>query len=135
MFIAAALYCAPNIVISCYSPGQRWATTLLQQTADFCLLLPDGKSRILKQNQEELVLRSVDGKATCTFKSFPRSVSGLRGQGGDEGIIIILDEASKIKPALIPLMGVNNTAVIAISTPPEASNHLSELLVDMKLTG
>lgn len=53
----------------------------------------------------------------------------LRGQGAD---VLILEEAAFMSPdvlrvAVMPLMAVGNTAVLAISTPDNEFNHYTEL--------
>jgi hypothetical protein len=60
--------------------------------------------------------------------------AGLRGVSAD---IIIMEEAAFINRALffsviVPLMGVNGTAVIAISTPNEHDDNYYTFLMDLK---
>ena len=57
-------------------------------------------------------------------------VVGLRGSTAD---IIVLEEAAFMKEDIFlqivsPLMGVDNTAVLAISTPDDEFGYYSELL-------
>ena len=137
MFIAALLYVIPDTWISCFSTGQRASTTLLDQAAKFLLTLPKSKDRILKKNSEQLFVKGVDGSDIRRFHSFPSSVAGLKGQGGK---LIILEEASRLDEAVfqevvLPLLGVSNTALIAISTPLEANNFFSQLLTAKKPNG
>lgn len=61
----------------------------------------------------------------------------LQGQGGK---IIILEEASRLDEAVfsevcLPLLGVSNTSLIAISTPLEENNFFSQLLLARKPNG
>jgi hypothetical protein len=67
----------------------------------------------------------------CTFFSFSLSLSQeLRGQGADG---LILEEAAFISPnifknAVVPLIGVKNTAVLGISTPQDELNYYNQLM-------
>lgn len=137
MFIAALLYVVPDTWISCFSTGQRASTTLLDQAAKFLLTLPGSKDRILKKNSEQLFVAGTGGDDIRRFHSFPSSVAGLKGQGGK---LIILEEASRLNEevfseVVLPLLGVSNTALIAISTPLEEQNFFSQLLTAKKPNG
>ena len=137
MFVAAMLYCVPDTWISCFSTGQRASTTLLDQAARFYGTLPGSKERIMKKNQEQFFIRGADGSDVRRFHSFPSSVAGLKGQGGK---VILLEEASRLDEAVfsevcLPLLGVSNTSLIAISTPMEENNFFSQLLMAKKPNG
>lgn len=137
MFIAAFLYCVPDAWISCFSTGQRASTTLLDQAARYFALLPGSKDMLLKKNQEQFFVKGKDASDVRRFHSFPSSVAGLKGQGGK---IIILEEASRLDEAVfnevvLPLMGVDDTSLVAISTPLEESNFFSQLLLMKKPNG
>jgi hypothetical protein len=137
MFVAAMLYVVPDTWISCFSTGQRASTTLLDQAARFFGTLPGAKDRILKKNQEQFFIRGKDSSDVRRFHSFPSSVAGLKGQGGK---VIILEEASRLDEAVfnevcLPLLGVSNTSLLAISTPLEENNFFSQLLLAKKPNG
>ena len=136
MFCAVMLYFTPDSWISCFSTGQRASTSLLDLTAKFLLALPGAKDRIVKRNQENLFVSGSNGDVRRLY-SFPSSVAGLKGQGGK---LIILEEASRLDEAVfyevcLPLLGVSNTAMVAISTPLEEDNFFSQLLVAKKPNG
>ena len=52
MFIAALIYCVPNMWISVFSTGQRASSSLLDLTHKFVCSLKDGSKRVKKKNQE-----------------------------------------------------------------------------------
>ena len=133
MFCAVMLYVVPDTWISVFSTGQRASTSLLDLTAKFVHMLEGGKERILKKNTEQLFLKGESEIDVRRLFSFPSSVAGLKGQGGKT---IILEEASRLNTevfseVVVPLLGIRNTALIAISTPLDASNYYSQLL-DMR---
>jgi len=137
MFVAAMLYAVPDTWISCFSTGQRASTTLLDQAARFFGTLPGSKDKLLKKNQEQFFARGADGADVRRFHSFPSSVAGLKGQGGK---VIILEEASRLDEAVfnevcLPLLGVSNTSLLAISTPLDENNFFSQLLLSKKPNG
>lgn len=91
----------------------------------------------MKKNQEQFFIKGADASDIRRFHSFPSSVAGLKGQGGK---IIILEEASRLDEAVfnevvLPLMGVDDTSLVAISTPLEESNFFSQLLLLKKPNG
>ena len=52
MFVAALLYCVPNMWISVFSTGQRASSSLLDLAHKFVCSLKDGSKRVKKKNQE-----------------------------------------------------------------------------------
>jgi hypothetical protein len=95
------------------------------------LLIPGTASKIVSSNVE--TLHMADGSMTSKISSYPGMARTLRGTGGD---LIILEEAAFISTdvwteVVILLVEVKNTALIAISTPLDASNFYSTL-VNMK---
>jgi hypothetical protein len=137
MFVACMLYVVPDTWISCFSTGQRASTTLLDQAARFYNTLPSAQDRILKKNTEQFFIRGSDMSDIRRFHSFPSSVAGLKGQGGK---VVILEEASRLDEEVftevcLPLLGVNNTSLVAISTPLEENNFFSQLLAAKKPNG
>ena len=93
--------------------------------------MPEGDSRITKKNQEQLFLKGDSAADTRRMFSYPSSVSGLKGVGGK---IIILEEASRLDEAVftevvVPLFGVRDTVVLAISTPLDGDNYYSQARV------
>ena len=137
MFCAVMLYTVPNMWIAVFSTGQRASTSLLDLTAKFINMLENGTERILKKNQEQLFLKGLTPTDERRLFSYPSSVAGLKGVGGK---IIILEEASRLDPAVFsevitPLLGVKDTTLIGISTPLDSSNFYSVLLEKKKPSG
>ena len=56
MFVAAMLLCVPGIKISIFSTGKRASCSLMDTISTFIQNIPGGRSRIVKQNQEELFI-------------------------------------------------------------------------------
>lgn len=56
MFVAALLYCVPNMWISVFSTGQRASSSLLDLAHKFTCSLKDGSKRVKKKNQEVRVV-------------------------------------------------------------------------------
>jgi len=137
MFIAAMLYVCPEAWISCFSTGQRASTSLLDQAYKLYCQLPGAEKRVKKRNQEQFFVTGPKSSEVRRFYSYPSSVAGLKGVGCR---VAVLEEASRMDEAVfnevvLPLLGVNNTSVIAISTPMEDSNYFSQLLRMVKPNG
>lgn len=130
LFIAAMLWSVSEAWISVFSTGQRASSMLLDLTFKMIMKLPNAKSRIMKRNQEELFIRDPDpSKPPRRLFSYPATVGGLKGVGAK---IVILEEASRLDEAMfteviVPLLGVEGTAVIAISTPLEEDNFFTQM--------
>ena len=82
--------------------------------------------RITKSNAEILVLRNKDGTKSMV-NSYPAASKTLRGSGGD---VLWLEEAAFMPPALffevvLPLLEVERTSLLAISTPSPEGNMVS----------
>lgn len=118
VFAAAALRFCAGVTVSVFSTGKRASSGLSEAVAKF--LAPE---RFRKHNQEELFLQN-----GSKLFSYPSSTKGLKGVGGD---IIILEEAGQLdtrvlKEVVAPLLMVEHTSLLAISTPVEDStfSHL-----------
>lgn len=138
MYCAAMLVHCPDTWISVFSTGQRASTLLLDQCAKFTkLLLVNSLDRVAKHNQENLFIKGDSSSDLRRLFSFPSSVAGLKGVGAK---IVVLEEASRLDEAMfqeviIPLLGVKNTSLIGISTPLEANNFYSQMLMMRKPDG
>ena len=133
MFLAAFLYCIPGKIISVFSTGRRASQALKDIVMKFFEQLPESKGMIQSYNAEEV---RVQPKNTSKLleqtvaKFYPSSVRGLKGVTAD---VIILEEAAQLDLAvfyevIVPLLGVENTCVLGISTPLEATNFYSVLV-------
>ena len=111
-----------------FSTGKRASGKMLELIAQL-VCQAGGAERIAKQNQEQLWIRGdVDGDIR-KISSYPSAVSTLRGCGGD---VIVLEEAAFIDTevflqVVVPLLQLENTALIAISTPQGSDNYYSKL--------
>lgn len=94
--------------------------------------VPTMEKRVISSNVEELWVQPVN---TTTKKdqsrcySYPSSVKGLKGVSAK---VIVMEEASRLSTdvfyeVVVPLLGVNNTAVLGISTPLGEDNYYSAL--------
>jgi hypothetical protein len=130
MFCAAMLYCVTDAWISVFSTGQRASAMLLNQTYKFLCQLPGGRARVIKKNQEELFVRDPNpDQPPRRLFSYPSSVNGLKGVGAK---VVIIEEASRLdeevfSEVVIPLLGVEGTAILAISTPLDEENFYTQM--------
>ena len=127
LFIAAYILSVPACTVSVYSTARRASQELLQLIKRMVSVVPNSKSFEVVNNQETLEL-CIDGtKRRCS--SYPGCSRTLRGTGGD---LIVLEEAAYIDEAVfnevvIPLLEIEVTSVIAISTPSTEDNYYSKL--------
>lgn len=136
MFCAAYMLCVPGnperkIVV--FSTSKR--ISIYFRNLVFYFLTnhpkyPHITAKSIRKSDEELILYgNEDGTDVRHFFSYPSNPETLRGVGGD---IVILEEAAYMNQevvfkVVVPLLGVKNTALIAISTPQNDSNYFSEL--------
>jgi len=73
LFVAAMLWCVPDMWISVYSTGRRASNALAEQVAKFVCHLDDGQGaqRIAKRNQEELFLKGDNAEDIRRLFSYP----------------------------------------------------------------
>jgi len=86
-------------------------------------------SRIVKCNQEELILHGDSVFDRRKIFSYPSCAKTLRGVGGQ---VLYLEEAAYLDLAVfyeivVPLLEMDTTALIAISTPSDSLNFYSEM--------
>jgi hypothetical protein len=130
-FMAALLYTQSGMRIIVVSRTQRQAQELTERIWAFFCTLPGGTAMKIKKNSEQLIVSKTGDKhdplqnrLTC----IPGNAEGTRGITAD---VIVLEEAAFIEGDLffdtvLPLMGVNKTAIIGISTPPKS--HMNYFL-------
>lgn len=132
MFVAALMCCCPRMWVSIFSTGKRASKSLLVQIKEVISSVPTMEKRVISSNVEELWVQPVN---TTTKKdqsrcySYPSSVKGLKGVSAK---VIVMEEASRLSTdvfyeVVVPLLGVNNTAVLGISTPLGEDNYYSAL--------
>ena len=143
MYCATLLATCPDMWISVFSTGQRASSSLLEQTAKFFRMLPNegdvrgGNDNILKKNTEELFTKGSVPSDMRRMYSYPSTVAGLKGVGGK---VLILEEASRLdeavfKEVVLPLLAVQDTVMLAISTPMDENNFYSVMLEMKKPNG
>lgn len=126
LFIAAYAMCVPHSTQSVFSTGRRASQKLLELIRDI-IKKTHMAPYIVKCNQEELTLQI--GFDRRRIFSFPSSPKTLRGVGGD---VLYLEEAAFIDlqvfyEIVVPLLEMDTTALIAISTPQDNQNFYSEM--------
>ena len=135
MFCAAYLYSVENCEIAIFSTGRRASQKLLELINSLICKLPKGRERIVKYNQEVLNMSNYDESfGQSKLSSYPSNAKTLRGVGAD---IVIMEEAAFMDTkvfyeVIVPLLEVENTALICISTPQDSMNFYSEMF-NMKL--
>ena len=128
LFIAAYLLSIPTCTVSVYSTARRASQELLNLIKKMVNTLPMAKSFESISNQETYEITINGDKRRCS--SYPGCSRTLRGTGGD---LIVLEEAAYIDEAVfnevvIPLLEIEVTSVIAISTPSTQDNYYSKLM-------
>lgn len=76
MFVAALLLSTADMWISVFSTGQRASSSLLEAVYKMVCAVPDGSSRILRRNQEQLYIKGTDPGDVRRMFSYPSSVQG-----------------------------------------------------------
>lgn len=131
MFVAAYLYVIPNVEICIFSPSRRQSEKMLELVRTFLIKLPGAKERITKYNKERMWLKGGGGAEDLRkVSSYPSKVSTLKGVGGD---LIVCEEAAAMDTAVfyevvVPLLELDRTALICISTILDSFNFYSKLM-------
>ena len=130
MFVAAYAVCVPSSVQSVFSTGRRASYKLLQQVREMLMRLPNMKDRVGNiRNQEDLYITGDNELDVRKISSYPGIAKTLRGTGGD---VIYLEEAAFLPlpvfyEVIVPLLELDSTALIGISTPQDSLNFYSEM--------
>ena len=74
MFVAALLWCVPEIWISIFSTGQRASSSLLELVSKWIAHLSDGENKILARNIEKLYVKGDHAADVRKCYSYPSSV-------------------------------------------------------------
>ena len=128
MFLAAYCICVPNSHQSVFSTGRRASQKLLELVRDMIKKTP-WASKIVKCNQEELIIEGANIFDRRKIFSYPSCAKTLRGVGGQ---VLYLEEAAYLDLSVfyeivVPLLEMETTALIAISTPSDSLNFYSEM--------
>ena len=118
MFVAAMALVVPGSDQAIFSTGRRASSKLLELVAKLIAEVPGGTERIAKSNQETVWVSHPCG-SVAKINSYPSCAKTLRGVGGD---VVYMEEASFMDLAvfyevIVPLLEVDKTALICISTP------------------
>jgi len=118
MFVAAMSLVVPQCEQAIFSTGRRASGKLLELVTQLIAQVPGGAERVIKSNQETVwVVHPCGG--ISKINSYPSCAKTLRGVGGD---VVYMEEASFMDLAvfyevIVPLLEVDKTALICISTP------------------
>lgn len=114
--------------ISIFSPGKRQSVALMNHIYNFVKKLEE-TSRVLRRNEEKMVMRSLDGGESI-INAYPSAVKTLKGVSGT---IVVLEEMAVIDPAVlfevvVPLHQIDITSIIGISTITDEYNFMTRYL-------
>lgn len=117
-----------GLEISIFSPGKRQSVALMGHICDWLYKLGE-IDRIVRRNEEKLVVRSFDGK-TSKINAYPSAVKTLKGVSGT---IVILEEMAQIPvevlfEVVVPLHQLDVTTIIGISTITDDTNFMTKYL-------
>lgn len=126
MFVAAYGMTVEKSNQCIFSTGKRASDKLLEQVHEFCNMIPGMRERC-KRKGEILYIQGDSPDDRRKISSYPSGSDKLRGVGGD---VIYLEEAAfmSIKmfhEVILPLLELETTALICISTPQDSTNFYS----------
>ena len=136
MFVAAFAWCVPRSVQSIFSTGRRASYKLLQLVRELLIELGEEDRVSNIKGKEDLYVTGTSPGDLRKISSYPGNPKTLRGVGGD---VLYLEEAAFLSEevfgqVIIPLLEMDTTALIAISTPQDDLNFYSKMfeMKDMK---
>jgi hypothetical protein len=128
MFVAAYGLTVPRSEQCIFSTGRRASQKLLELIRD---MIQSGrcKDNFIKCNGETMLLQGDDPLDIRKIHSYPSCAKTLRGCGGD---VVYMEEAAFMAldvffEVIVPLLELETTALIAISTPLDGLNFYSEM--------
>ena len=136
MYCAAYLITQPYCQILIFSPSIRQSRELLKSIRNFvrALMKPrESKSYTVVSNADSYKINPSGVEDDIrSITAFPANSDTIRGHGGD---LIIIDEATFMRQdvfvaAILPMLMLNNAALICLSTLTDTDNYYAEL-VDM----
>jgi len=137
--LSVVIYLIPNISILIFSPVSRASNSLSEKILDYFEMLPGAKKMVESKNEERIIIKGTSQRDRRSLFSFPATVKGLRGQGGN---ILVLEEAAHCdremyEQVIIPIWGVSGTIMLAITTidPNDPLNYFTELMNWKKSNG
>jgi len=128
MFVAAYAMTIPNSEQCIFSTGRRASQKLLELIRD---MVKSGEyaHMFIKCNGETMLLQGDSPLDVRKIHSYPSCAKTLRGCGGD---VVYMEEAAFMAldvffEVIVPLLEMETTALIAISTPLDGMNFYSEM--------
>lgn len=128
MFVAAYAMTVPHSEQCIFSTGKRASQKLLELIRD---MVKAGVYRkmFIKCNGETLLLQGDSPLDVRKIHSYPSCAKTLRGSGGD---VVYMEEAAFMAldvffEVIVPLLEMETTSLIAISTPLDGLNFYSEM--------
>ncbi len=128
MFVAAYAMTVPHSEQCIFSTGKRASQKLLELIRD---MVKSGVYRkmFIKCNGETLLLQGDSPLDVRKVHSYPSCAKTLRGSGGD---VVYMEEAAFMAldvffEVIVPLLEMETTSLIAISTPLDGLNFYSEM--------
>lgn len=132
MFCAAYEMTVPKSEQCIFSTGKRASDKLVENVTNFIKMIP-GEEQFIKRKGEILYYYGPTKGDVRKCSSYPSGSKALRGVGGD---VIYLEEAAfmdlkMFNEVIVPLLELETTALICISTPQDSTNFYS-LMFEMK---
>ena len=132
MFCAAYEMTVPKSEQCIFSTGKRASDKLVENVTNFIKMIP-GEEEFIKRKGEILYYYGPTKGDVRKCSSYPSGSKALRGVGGD---VIYLEEAAfmdikMFNEVIVPLLELETTALICISTPQDSTNFYS-LMFEMK---
>lgn len=128
MFVAAYGMTVPYSEQCIFSTGRRASQKLLELIRDM-IKAGEHKDMFIKCNGETMLLQGPSPLDVRKVHSYPSCAKTLRGCGGD---VVYMEEAAFMAldvffEVIVPLLEMETTALIAISTPLDGMNFYSEM--------
>ena len=139
MFVAAYFLSVEKAQLCIFSTGKRASDSMLDKIHEFVKLIDEelgtNHDKCCKRKGEFLYYYGEGTNDVRKVASYPSGSDKLRGVGGD---LILLEEAAfmpikMFHEVIVPLLELETTALICISTPQDSSNFYSMMfeMVDM----
>jgi len=139
MFVAAYFLSVEKAQLCIFSTGKRASDAMLDKIHEFVKLIDEqlgtNYDKGCKRKGEFLYYYGEGTNDVRKISSYPSGSDKLRGVGGD---LILLEEAAfmpikMFHEVIVPLLELETTALICISTPQDSSNFYSMMfeMVDM----
>ena len=127
MYACAFALCVPKSTQCIFSTGKRASDSLLEKVHEFAKSVGEG-DRCKRRGEILYIYGDAEGDVR-KVSSYPSGSEKLRGVGGD---VIYLEEAAFMSihmfhTVIVPLLELETTALICISTPMGTDNFYSQM--------